>query len=139
MFLLPGSIRSTTSLSTTRRPRLQKHHHSRRHHSLYLQPSTTTSLPPIHQQHYHHVTTMAAIISTPQPPLPSPPTHRHAPPMRPHSTAATSAAPKSQTYLFGAAEVAAVEWGRMGGTWRCAGGAGSGGCGVEMMAAMVVT
>nr|GEZ45672.1 hypothetical protein [Tanacetum cinerariifolium] len=41
---------------------------------------------------------MAAINSMPQPPLPSPPAHRHAPPMRPHFTAATSAAPKGCTW-----------------------------------------
>nr|GEZ55275.1 hypothetical protein [Tanacetum cinerariifolium] len=40
--LPPGSIRSTTPLFTTLRPRLQKNHHSRHHHSLHLQPSTTT-------------------------------------------------------------------------------------------------
>nr|GEX37896.1 hypothetical protein [Tanacetum cinerariifolium] len=35
--------------------------------------------------------------------------------------------------------VAVVKWGRMGGAWRCVGGDGSGGCGMEMMAAIVVT
>nr|GFB89851.1 hypothetical protein [Tanacetum cinerariifolium] len=78
------SIRPTTPLATTRRhspirPHPQPAATPHPPHHLHLHNTTAVTSPqpaPPPPKYYHHVTNMAAIISTPQPPLPSPSTHR---------------------------------------------------------------